>query len=107
MQFHGPSTALNARKRPIGTNSKPRAATAWNCWPTRPKHKFGQPSRAREQSCARGVFGPSQDGHHPGQTAPNPAISSPPMWVGKWGFSRFLGIALIWYYLDKDAIPTA
>src|ERR1039458_7945743 len=39
MRCHGPSTASNARKRPIGTNSKSKAAIAGNCW--RPKHQSG------------------------------------------------------------------
>src|ERR1039458_5764804 len=62
MRCHGPSTASNARKRLIGTNSKSKAAIAWNCW--RPKHQSGGNHDGRgQQSRARGVFARSEDGN--------------------------------------------
>src|ERR1035438_3807588 len=56
MRCHGPNTASNARKRPIGTNSKSKAAIAWNCW--RPKHQSGGNHDGRGSSPAPVVFLP-------------------------------------------------
>src|ERR1039457_3575829 len=96
MQCRGPSTALNARKRLIGTNSKPKAATAWNCWLTRPNHQFVlEPARARAQSRARSVFG-QHESHILDKVRHNPQSASPAYEGGQRVFDAF-SIALIWY----------
>src|ERR1039458_5080843 len=98
MRCHGPSTASNARKRLIGTNSKSKAAIAGNCW--RPKHQSGGNHDGRGSNPAPVVFLPGA------RTATGPKCAKrrsrfPRMRVGKGPFDA-AGMARIWYYLCME-----
>src|ERR1017187_7191447 len=84
MQFHGPSTAFDARKRQIGTNSKPKAAIAWNCW--RPSHKSDWNHDGRGSNPAPVVFLAIARNGILAKLRQTAQLLPPPMRVGKGAF---------------------